>query len=292
MMNGQKMTKKEIKVKECPMCRSRDRKLMYTPIRDSIKSYIYDCNNCGFRYNGIKLIDKNLKILDSKFITGYTKKNKFSRVEELYNHKLSKIENYMNKSPKNNKLRILDLGCGVGVMLSAAMKRGWKGCGVDPSISCCEVARSKGLTVESKTLTEIGYKNNYFDLITAIEVIEHFEDPVKEFTEMRRTLKKDGLIVIQTANVGSLNFIVKGGKAPYYYYDHLCYYSMKTIKMMLKKLNLKIVRAIPDEISLKHRIKSCNNLTQKIKWTMFYAMRALFLNKPYLCSMTLYIKKV
>jgi len=282
---------KQIKqIKKCPLCKSIQRELKFTSIRDGIPSYIYKCKKCDLVYNGIMLQNKNSSLLDDKFSEGKKEINEFNRWERLQNHKLFKIEQFIKKSPKKETLRILEIGCGPGALLSAAKKRGWKEYGIEPFVKSYTLAKDKGLNVHNGFLKDKNYPDNYFDLIISIEVVEHFEDQVNEFKEISRVLKEDGLIVIQTANIDGIKFKIKKSKSPYLYYDHLCYFSPKTLTKILDKFNLNIVKSFPDEINLKNRLIWCKTFYSKFRWVIFYIIRAIFLNKPILGSMTLYIQ--
>ena len=279
------------KIKICPICQSSKRKLKFTKKRDGITSYIYKCLRCDFVYNGIKLKDRNSEVLDDKFSEGKKDIVEFKRWERLQNNKLSKIEKFLKKTPKKDNLKVLEVGCGPGALLSAAKKRGWQEYGIEPFVKSYKLAKKKKLNVANKLLKDTKYPPNYFDLIIAIEVIEHFDNPLEEFKQMKRILKEDGVIIVQTANVDSIKFKIKKSKSHYIYYDHLCYYSPKTMKNMLNKLDMKIVKSLPDEIDFFQRMKWCRTTKEKLKWVMFYVARIMVLNKPILGSMTLYIEK-
>ena len=108
---------------------------------------------------------------------------------------------------------------------------------------------------------------------------------------MKRVLKDDGVIIIQTGNVDSLFSKFQKDKWMYYYYDHLCYFSPKTLTKLLEKVDMHIDKIFPDEVSWSARMKWCNNLKEKLSWTLFYFIRLLTLKRPILGSMTAYIEK-
>lgn len=55
-------------------------------------------------------------------------------------------------------------------------------------------------TVEKYDGTRLPYPSNTFDIVTSIEVIEHVANPGQMLSEIRRVLKKDGILHITTAN--------------------------------------------------------------------------------------------
>src|SRR5690606_4009084 len=76
--------------------------------------------------------------------------------------------------------RLLDVGFGAGTLLAAAIENGWDAYGVEVSRPAYEQARGRGYQVSLGYLSEVGYPDNYFDVITASEIIEHLSDPVED----------------------------------------------------------------------------------------------------------------
>ncbi|MFL6231238.1 MAG: class I SAM-dependent methyltransferase [Pyrinomonadaceae bacterium] len=89
--------------------------------------------------------------------------------------------------------RLLDVGCGAGSLLRAARRGGWDAEGTEVSRPAVEHARSEGFTVFSGELAEAGYTEASFDVVTAIEVLEHVPDPRALLSEIRRVLRPGGL---------------------------------------------------------------------------------------------------
>lgn len=108
------------------------------------------------------------------------------RLWSKYRKKDSKVEN------------ILDFGCGSGILQEQFEKRyNVKAFGLDTSKKAISYCRKRGLfRVRLLRGTKIPYKDNYFDLVTAIDVVEHIKDDLKALDEIKRVLKKDGLAIL------------------------------------------------------------------------------------------------
>lgn len=95
----------------------------------------------------------------------------------------------------NNELRILDVGCGTGANLEMLKKYGASE-GVDVSDDALEFCRKKGLKVHKGLAEELPFADETFDLVTALDVVEHLDDDVAGLAEMHRILKKGGKTLI------------------------------------------------------------------------------------------------
>ena len=96
---------------------------------------------------------------------------------------------------KNQKSKILDVGCGTGANLEMLKQYG-EAEGVDVSDDALEFCRKKGLKVHKGLAEELPFADETFDLVTALDVVEHLDDDIAGLKEMHRILKKDGKTLI------------------------------------------------------------------------------------------------
>jgi ubiquinone/menaquinone biosynthesis C-methylase UbiE len=99
--------------------------------------------------------------------------------------------------------RVLDIGCGFGDFLSHVEKDGAQVCGIDISDYALKEARKR--VVGKLQKIDVGkealpFRNNYFDVVTIFDVVEHLESPELVLNESFRTLKNNGLIFLTTPN--------------------------------------------------------------------------------------------
>ena len=114
--------------------------------------------------------------------------------------------------------RALDVGCGAGLLSEPLARMGAAVTGVDASARAIAVARAHAAGQELaidyragglETLEEAG-----FDLVCALEVIEHVADACAFARQLARALAPDGLLVLSTPNRTWLSraVIVAGGE--------------------------------------------------------------------------------
>jgi SAM-dependent methyltransferase len=88
--------------------------------------------------------------------------------------------------------RILDVGCGTGANLELLARYG-DAEGVDISPEALDFCRARGLEkVRLGAAETLPYEDGSFDLVTALDVVEHLDDDVGGLKEMRRVLRPGG----------------------------------------------------------------------------------------------------
>src|SRR5437762_7382264 len=102
-------------------------------------------------------------------------------------------------------LRILDIGCGAGLLCEPFTRLGAQVIGIDPSVSNIAAARlhaDKGhLSIDYRcTTVEQMDARERFDIVLAMEVVEHVSDLAMFLNRCAAMLKPSGLIVISTLN--------------------------------------------------------------------------------------------
>lgn len=104
-------------------------------------------------------------------------------------------------------LRLLDVGCGGGLLTEPMARLGFEVIGVDASEENITVARTHAETLGLKIDYRAGTMEDLvaagepsFDVILAMEVIEHVADPGAFLRDCARLLERGGLMIIATLN--------------------------------------------------------------------------------------------
>ena len=92
--------------------------------------------------------------------------------------------------------RILDVGCGTGANLLMLSQYG-DAEGVDISEDALAFCRERGLEkVKLGAGEKLPYDDGTFDLVTALDVVEHMDDDLAGLREMRRVLRPGGRVLL------------------------------------------------------------------------------------------------
>ena len=103
-------------------------------------------------------------------------------------------------------LRLLDIGCGGGLLCEPMARLGADVVGADAAARNIPVARvhaeQSGLEIDYRhtTAEDMAAAGEQFDVILNMEVVEHVSDPLAYLTACREMLKPGGLMVCSTIN--------------------------------------------------------------------------------------------
>lgn len=114
---------------------------------------------------------------------------------------------YIERRAGINGRRILDVGCGGGLLSEGMAQRGGKVLGIDMAGSALQVAELHAL----ETGTEVSYRQitveahaeqaaGEYDLVTCLEMLEHVPDPASVLRAIGQLVKPGGDVVVSTLN--------------------------------------------------------------------------------------------
>lgn len=157
------------------------------------------CKKCGLLYLNPRPSLKSI----SKFYA-----QDFHRPESSFLHKF--IAPFLRRAHKKNVSslmrhinsgRLLDIGCGNGYFMLDMMRRGYDVYGVDYSKDAKKYA--DGILKDRIYCGDIescNFKDDYFDMIVMLQSLEHIHNLSGLFAQVRRTLKRDGILFIVVPN--------------------------------------------------------------------------------------------
>ena len=112
--------------------------------------------------------------------------------------------------------RLLEVGCGTGLILERLRHDFDEVVGVDLSEGMLERARARGLTVEQSSAEQLPFEDASFDLVCSFKVLAHVQGIRSAALEMARVLKPGGVLIAEFYNPrsvrGAIWSIKQGGK--------------------------------------------------------------------------------
>lgn len=271
---------KEIVYVNCNLCGNNDTERLYeVPECTDQSSEVYSlvrCKNCGLVYVNPRPIDELLhKYYPQESYYAYQKREESntSFKDKLKNYLLEWGGGYrinsgdsnfswkviLSKSirkctsffligivPWKKDAKLLDVGCGNGDFLMWHKNHGWDVYGVEINREASLICSEKGLKVFNGSLEHARFTDNFFDVVTLVQVLEHLTDPLNTIKEIVRIMKPGGLLLIGVPNFGCFDRkIFKENWIPLEVPRHLYHFELNPlIKLLMHQgLNIQEIRA-------------------------------------------------
>jgi ubiquinone/menaquinone biosynthesis C-methylase UbiE len=201
---------------------------------------LVQCKQCGLLYLNPRPTAEEMEHYYPKEYLPYTvaqqgEQSWLAYIDHCYGHwkRLRAVEDRYSQGG-----HLLDVGCATGDFLQVMHRSGrWDVRGVDTSLEATQYARERyGLDVFTGEVSEAGYADGYFDVVTMWHVIEHVHDPKGTLAELHRIMKPGGLLVVSTPNLRSWDARIFGRywvglDAP----RHLFVFSPATLQHLLQR---------------------------------------------------------
>ena len=206
----------ELKSRNCPVCSSLEHRVIGKPRRvdgifKSIKDadlssvQIVQCKRCSLLY-----ADPFPYFSGELLRTMYSNANNYfpdltTTMERIIHHdnpvrRFQTAERYSKRSIRN----YLEIGCGQGFGLHAALKIGWNVSGQEVSPDFAHIVKERtGIDILVGPLRQDSFPDNAFDFIYIDSVLEHVPDPVEYMSFLYRFLTPGGIIYLTLPNEGS-----------------------------------------------------------------------------------------
>ena len=133
--------------------------------------------------------------------------------------------------------RVLDVGCGRGVLLGPLADRGFEVHGVELREEAVAGIDPRAHVRIAGHLADAGYEEDSFDQVVIWHVLEHLADPRGTLAEAKRILRPGGRIVVAVPNLSSLQ--ARWAGAAWFHLDaprHLTHFSRESLERLLRVL--------------------------------------------------------
>jgi 2-polyprenyl-3-methyl-5-hydroxy-6-metoxy-1,4-benzoquinol methylase len=156
----------------------------------------------------------------------------------------------------HRKLRLLDIGCGTGTLMTRAAIQGFDCQGIEICEGLAQVARRQFANrVHGDFLNRLNFPANSIDVVTMYDLIEHLPDPAGELHLVHGLLKPGGILFMLTPNDDALfrriarmayhcSFHNYDRPMKALYYDHhLSYFTTSSLTTLIQTVGFHLVAA-------------------------------------------------
>jgi ubiquinone/menaquinone biosynthesis C-methylase UbiE len=183
--------------------------------------------------------------VDTQFNTKYVSKNPI--IVFLNNYFLSAVASYVISTESK---RILDVGCGEGVFPHyvthhySVQARQITGLDIEPERLRLASSINPEVQFNRGSIYHLPYQANAYDLVMAIEVLEHLEYPEKAINELSRVSKKWMILsvpndrIFRLGNLLRLKYVSAWGNPP----DHIQHWSKQGFEKLIPQ-DLRVIKA-------------------------------------------------
>jgi SAM-dependent methyltransferase len=237
----------------CPVCRTGENSVVYKNRIRSIPLKFVKCSGCGLVYQNPRLTRDAL----DKYFSSSTFINDGSSGEQSLENQLGYFDYFAWDASykktaryrleriarlKNAPARLLEVGSATGSFLEEARNAGYAVRGLDVSRTFAEIAR-KNYAVEIDTgfIEEFPLPENTYDVVCAFGGVSCWADPVKGFGNIRRALKKDGILVVNHPDIESTVPRLLRDRYPEFNHASLTIFSNRTMRECMRRVGFRPV---------------------------------------------------
>jgi SAM-dependent methyltransferase len=186
---------------KCLLCDSDKAEMLLKDTREILPFSIFSCDSCTNAWTNPppNIIDYQSADFHASTIDLLDDVEAIRKIDDLPKEWKQSIMMQVSllKQTLPPRSKILEIGCGEGLLLNELSKANFQAKGIEPSIAGSRRARSRGLDVITGHFP-ISLMHENFDAIVLSHVLEHFEDPIKVLTEIADRLPSGYLLLIQS----------------------------------------------------------------------------------------------
>lgn len=137
--------------------------------------------------------------------------------------------------------KILEIGCGEGILLKQISRRGFKVCGIEPSITASQRARKSGLNVIAGYFLDVDLTKK-FDAVIMSHVLEHISEPYKFLKKVAMTAAGGIVLIVQSNWRGLMPRIQKENWHAWVPEHHFWHFTSTGLRKVLRSIHWKVIK--------------------------------------------------
>jgi ubiquinone/menaquinone biosynthesis C-methylase UbiE len=209
----------------------------------------------------------------------------------FYSVRQKKIVELISTLDKSQYNKVLDAGCGPGIILKDILEQKYIGYGIDISQNMLKLAKNylskyEHFLLSNTDIERLPFKDNAFDIIYSAGVIEYLNSDVKVLSEFKRLLRNNGVLIIPVTNRYSYNLIfddiinyIRNNKLIFSFFNFVNINILKRGIIKQKKFNIR-----------KHSPKEFQQTLKKLDYEILDSLYFYFSPIPY--PFNLFMKKL
>jgi 2-polyprenyl-3-methyl-5-hydroxy-6-metoxy-1,4-benzoquinol methylase len=210
------------------------------------------CSRCGFEFLDPQPSDAVLNSLysDQYFLNQETEEKKDQlkllkrATSKLYLKEWKKRVDFLQNNI--HPIKLLEVGCGTGDFAEEAIESGYDYSGIEISEHAVNQVNHKlgRDAIKQGEIVTATLADNYFNAISAFDVIEHVRKPMNFLSSVFLSLKPGGVIFFTTPSLDSLTKKIMGKRWMEYKIEHLYYFNKKSMRIALENIGFRDIKTV------------------------------------------------
>lgn len=234
--------KEEFEMTDCIVCGADDTDKICKRGQFGLPAHVVVCRQCGLTYLNPRWNKARLTKFYEQEYDKYYRPTMNSDVQK--SSYISMYERIKSKGYELDNIKnVLDVGSGEGNNLKFIIKQMPKAefYAIEPSPTCRKALKEINVNILG---TDVDQEfdptfRGFFDFIIMRHVLEHFADPVKVISEVKKLLKEDGILYIAVPNslsLGNYNLLTH-----YFRTVHTYYFNIHSLENVFKKAGVEVL---------------------------------------------------